>query len=154
MLSDFSPVCTADADTVETAERTATILVVDDNWLACEIVRSALSSRGHKVLVAPSGNTGLETLSRWQVNLILLDLMLPDVDGAVLLDRIRRLPGLEGVPILAFSAFVSRLEELRRSEATFSGYIAKPVEPEHLIRIVEKYLAGPVSDEPPILHSI
>jgi CheY-like chemotaxis protein len=132
----------------------ATVLVVDDNWVACEIVRAALSSRGHKVLVAPTGHAGMEMLSNPPVDLVLLDLMLPDVDGGVLIDKMRQLPGGESIPILAFSAFIMRLEELQRSNAAFNGYIAKPVEPAHLIEIVEKHLVSRGCDEVPQLHVI
>jgi len=128
--------------------------VVDDNWVACEIVRAALSSRGHVVLIAPTGNAGMEMLSAAPVDLVLLDLMLPDVDGAVLIDRMRQLPGGEVIPILAFSAFISRLEELQRKNAPFNGYIAKPVEPARLIEIVEKHLMSVGNDGVPQLHTI
>jgi len=80
--------------------------------------------------------------------------MLPDVDGAVLIDRMRQLPGGEVIPILAFSAFISRLEELQRKNAPFNGYIAKPVEPARLIEIVEKRLMSGGNDDVPQLHTI
>lgn len=137
-----------------TPDSHATILVIDDNRVACEIVSAALGSRGHTVLVASTGNAGMEMLSTARVDLLLLDLMLPDVDGAVLLERIRRLPGGDSVPILAFSAFVSRLEELQRKSAPFNGYIAKPVEPQQLILIVEKHLTSKPELQIPRLHTI
>lgn len=153
MSSAYDLVSSADGGVLQ-QQHTATILVVDDNWVACEIVRAALSSRGHTVLVAPTGHAGLEMLSTPPVDLVLLDLMLPDIDGALLIDRMRQLPGGEVIPILAFSAFISRLEELQRKNAPFSGYIAKPVEPMHLIEIVEKHLMCTGKDELPELHTI
>ena len=118
------------------------ILVVEDNWIAAEIVSTTLGSRGHSVVLATTGRMATECLSAQSCDLILLDLMLPDIDGAQLVQVLRRLPGGEHIPILAFSAFVSRLEDLRRNGAPFDGYIAKPVEPEDLIRIVEERLAA------------
>lgn len=120
---------------------TTIILVVEDNWIAGEVVRTALESRGHSVLLASTGRLAMEWMSNQNCDLILLDLMLPDTDGAQLVQILRRLPGGDRVPILAFSAFVSRLNDLERSHAPFDGYIAKPVEPEDLIRIVEQHLA-------------
>lgn len=126
----------------------STILVVEDNPIAAEIVSITLTSRGHTVVMAPTGRTAMECLSAQPCDLILLDLMLPDIDGAQLLQVLRRLPGGEDLPILAFSAFVSRLDDLRRSGAPFNGYIAKPVEPEDLIRIVEEHLEARLAAKP------
>jgi len=114
---------------------------VEDNWITCEIVRSALTSRGHLVLVATTGMAAVEAMANNECQVILLDLMLPDIDGAVLLESLRRLPGGDKIPILAFSAFVTRMEELKKHGARFDDYIAKPVEPTDLIRIIEGYLS-------------
>lgn len=124
----------------------ATILIVEDNWIAGEIARTALESRGHTVALMTTGRLAMEWIGDNHCDLALLDLMLPDIDGAQLLDIFRRLPGTENLPILAFSAFVSRLEDLKRSGAKFNGYIAKPVEPEDLIRIVDGYLNTPAGE--------
>jgi CheY-like chemotaxis protein len=118
------------------------ILVVEDNWIAAEIARTALESRGHTVMLAPTGKAAMELMGNHSFDAALLDLMLPDTDGAELVERLRRLPAGREIPILAFSAFVSRLKELRRKGAPFNAYIAKPVEPQELIRIVEERLAA------------
>ncbi|MBN8729811.1 MAG: response regulator [Acidobacteria bacterium] len=116
------------------------IFAVEDNPIAGEIVQTALESRGHSVALVSTGRNAIEWLSNNQCHLILLDLMLPDADGGQLVEVLRRLPNGAGIPILAFSAFASKLADLRRSGAPFDGYIAKPVEPEDLIRIVEQHL--------------
>lgn len=135
--------CRSDTGNPGQAETTVSILVVEDNWVAREIVKTALESRGYSVLLAANGKTAVEIMASRACDLVLLDLMLPDVEGATLLERLRRLPGGEEIPILAFSAFVSRLEDLRKMGARFNGYIAKPVEPQDLIRIVEEHLKEP-----------
>jgi len=129
-----------------------TILVVEDNWVACEIVKSTLESRGYSVFLAPTGKMALEFMSNHECDLVLLDLMLPDVEGATLLERLRRLPRGEKPPILAFSAFVSRLEDLRKMGARFNAYIAKPVEPQTLLDIVEENLRHPTLPPAPALY--
>ena len=123
----------------------ANILLVEDNWIAAEVVRTVLESRGHAVMLATTGRQAMEWMSYQSYDLILLDLMLPDVDGSQLVQIMRRLPGCELIPILAFSAFVSRLEDLKRKGAKFDAYIAKPVEPEDLIRVVEEHLVQTVA---------
>ncbi|MBS1824471.1 MAG: response regulator [Acidobacteria bacterium] len=119
------------------------IFAVEDNPIAGEIVQTALESRGHKVALVETGRNAIEWLSNNRCDLILLDLMLPDADGGQLVEVLRRLPNGGKVPILAFSAFGSKLAELRRSGAPFDGYIAKPVEPEELIRLVESHMLAP-----------
>ena len=123
----------------------ANILLVEDNWIAAEVVRTVLESRGHAVMLATTGRQAMEWMSYQSYDLILLDLMLPDVDGSQLVQIMRRLPGCELIPILAFSAFVSRLEDLKRKGAKFDAYIAKPVETEDLIRVVEEHLVQTVA---------
>ena len=124
----------------------ANILLVEDNWIAAEVVCTVLESRGHTVMLATTGRQAMEWISSRHYDLILLDLMLPDVDGAQLVQILRRLPGCKQMPILAFSAFVSRLEDLQRKGSQFDAYIAKPVEPEDLIRVIETHLTPtPVS---------
>jgi two-component system sensor histidine kinase TorS len=128
------------------------ILVVEDNWIAAEIARTALESRGHSVHLAPTGKVAMELMSNHTFDIALLDMMLPDTEGAELVERLRRLPGGREIPMLAFSAFVSRLKELRRKGAPFNAYIAKPVEPQELIRIVEEHLAGAAAETAAPLH--
>lgn len=142
----------SEAGSVEPEKTSVTILVVEDNWVACEIVKATLESRGYAVLLASNGKAALEYMSSRACDLVLLDLMLPDVEGATLLERLRRLPGGEEVPILAFSAFVSRLEDLRKMGARFNAYIAKPVEPQALIQIVEEHLRHPSLTPSPALY--
>ncbi|MFN7934870.1 MAG: response regulator [Bryobacteraceae bacterium] len=116
------------------------IFAVEDNPIAGEIVQTALESRGHSVALVSTGRNAIEWLSNNRCDLILLDLMLPDADGGQLVEVLRRLPNGADIPILAFSAFASKLADLRRSGAPFDGYITKPVEPEELIRIVERHM--------------
>lgn len=118
----------------------STVLVVEDNPIAGEIVETVLRSRGHEVVLTGTGRGGVEWLGSHGCELILLDLMLPDADGGQLVEVFRRLLKGEKTPILAFSAFATRLEELKRSGAPFDDYVSKPVEPEDLIRIVEGWL--------------
>jgi len=119
----------------------AHILVVEDNLIAAEIARAALEGRGHAVRHVPTGKLAIEAMSNGPCDLVLLDLLLPDIDGDALVERLRHLPGGDRTPILAFSAFSSRLDDLRRRHAPFDAYIAKPVEANDLILAVERCLA-------------
>jgi DNA-binding response OmpR family regulator len=130
----------------ERERNSVTILVVEDNWVACEIVKATLENRGYAVLLAANASAALKIMGARTCDLVLLDLMPTGAESAALLGRLRRLPGREEIPIVAFSAFVSRLDDLKKLDAGFDAYIAKPVDPQSLIRIVEKHLrnAAPI----------
>src|SRR5262245_57539908 len=115
------------------------VLVVDDNWISGEIARTALERRGFSVFIAPTGRMGLQRMSNHPCDLALLDLGLRDMEAPELLERLRGVPGGDQIPILAFSAFRSRMKELRKRGARFDGYVAKPIEPQQLLEIVEEH---------------
>ncbi|MBI3911572.1 MAG: response regulator [Armatimonadetes bacterium] len=120
-----------------------TILVIEDNPATRKIVRLALESAGCAVLEAPDGRTALELMDGQAADLALVDLVLPDIDGMELVYRLRSLPQADGMPILAFSAFHSKMEQARSQPNGFTGYIPKPVEPSRLVEVVRSYLAPP-----------
>jgi PAS domain S-box-containing protein len=125
-----------------------TILLVEDNALTRKMVRFALEKRGYAVLEATDGKTALSLTESRHPDLILQDLVLPDVDGFDLVTRLRALPHGGKVSILAFSGLLSKFEEARIASVGFDDVIAKPIEPSRLIPIVEAHLLGPASAEP------
>ena len=92
-----------------------TVLVVEDNAITLRMIKVALESAGYVVLAAPDGRTALELAGTGRPDLILQDLLLPDIDGFDLVKRFRKLPGGPGVPILAVSGFTPGLDEAMRS---------------------------------------
>src|SRR5688572_28253538 len=96
--------------------KTARVLLVEDNDITRKMVRFSLENQGFVVLEAGDGATALNLARSETIHLVLQDLMLPDMDGFELVARLRELPGLAEIPILAFSGFLSKLEEVRISE--------------------------------------
>ena len=119
--------------------KTPSILVIEDNPITRKMVRVALTAEGYALLEAPDGRSALELTGRQFPDLILQDLLLPDVDGFDLVRQLRALPGGAAVPILALSGFLSA-EQARNLPAGFTDYLFKPVAPSHLIRTVQAYL--------------
>lgn len=117
----------------------ATILIIEDNPLTTEMVRITLESQGYVVVTAPDARAGIAMMVEKAPNLILQDLLLPDMDGLDLISRLRGLPEGRVIPILAFSAFNGRLEAARQANG-FSGCIPKPIEPLDLLAVVHSYL--------------
>ncbi|MBI5368421.1 MAG: response regulator, partial [Planctomycetes bacterium] len=116
------------------------ILVIEDNPFARQVTRDTLESAGFVVLEAPDGRTALELMAQETPRVILLDMMLPDTTGLRLISQLRELPGGSSVPVVAFSGYLSRLEEARGSLLGFTEFLPKPFEPEQLLRIVHAYM--------------
>ncbi len=117
-----------------------TILVVEDNPIIRKMIRVALASEGYTVLEAPDGQTARAQLAAHTPDLILQDLLLPDLDGFELVRQLRAMPAGASVPILALSGFLSRLEQARSLQVGFTDYLFKPIEPSVLVRTVGAYL--------------
>jgi CheY-like chemotaxis protein len=123
-----------------------TILVIEDNAITRQIVRLSLSAQGYSILEAEDGATAIAKMAEHHPDLVIQDLALPDIDGLTLAQTLRGLPGRENIPIVAFSAFVDRLDEARASEALFTAFIPKPIEPSKLVSLVKRLMAAPVPE--------
>jgi len=110
--------------------RALRILVVDDEPVVLEALEALLRKEGHDVLRAPDGETALVEAETERPDIILLDLHLPDVSGFEVVSRLRQIPGLDAVPVIAFSGKFVTPEE--RSLLT-----------QQAVQFVGKY--GPVS---------
>ena len=117
-------------------------MVVDDNAATRRMVRNALVRQGHEVIEAADGATARELMRRERPRVVLQDLMLPDADGFVLVGELRQLA--PEASILAFSGFVSKLDEARASTVGFDDIIPKPIAPSRLVPLIEAHLPAPV----------
>jgi PAS domain S-box-containing protein len=116
------------------------IMVVDDNASTRRMVRNALVRNGHDVIEAADGTSALALMKSEQPCVVLQDLMLPDADGFELVGKLRRLARGTDVSILAFSGFVSELDEARISTVGFDDIITKPISPSRLVPLIEAHL--------------
>ncbi len=119
------------------------ILVIEDNAIAANVYRSALSQAGYQVDVACDGEAGLAAIDKCHPDLVLLDLMLPKVEGLEVLRQIRSNPALKGMPVMVTSnAYTNaRMDELLKAGATQILTKAK-VSPKELARVVSTALSG------------
>src|SRR5438552_8770241 len=126
--------------------RSETILVVDDEPLVLSLTNSMLSRSGYNVVAADSGKAALRLFELWpdaQVDLALIGLNMPEMNGVQLAERIHELrPAL---PILFFSAY-SDQEILRPVFARGLPYIAKPFTSVQLIKRIREVLDRPKGD--------
>lgn len=114
-----------------------TILVVDDEASIRELLEFNLTKEGYRVLLAENGGQALDKLSSGGVDLILLDLMLPGVDGLEVCRRIRR---LSQVPVIMLTARDSELDKILGLELGADDYVTKPFSPRELVSRVRAVL--------------
>jgi CheY-like chemotaxis protein len=120
-----------------------TILVVDDNLDNIEILRAFLESRGYTVSEAPDGKTALARMEQVRPALVLLDVMMPGMDGWQVCRTIKNHPEFGGatrvVMVTAKGAFEDKYEGLRSGA---DDYVVKPVDFKDLLEKVERNLAA------------
>ncbi len=126
-----------------------TILVVEDNQITQKMMLVTLRTEGFRVIGAADGKTALKHVAGETLDLILQDLILPDMDGIQLARRIRELPGGRDVPIIALSGLASKLEEAQAAGAGFARVLFKPVETPRLIAEIRSIL--PEHDVRPVI---
>ena len=116
------------------------ILVIDDNPTNFEVIEILLSSENYYLHFASSGQRALDRLDIFRPDLILLDVMMPDLDGIEVCRRIRALSQWQVVPILMVSAITNRHEIERCLSAGANGYIVKPVSRKELVTNITNLL--------------
>jgi DNA-binding response OmpR family regulator len=129
------------------------VLVVDDEPKIVEMVRLYLERDGHKVLVAGDGVSALETFRRERPDLVVLDLMLPGIDG---LDVCRAIRRESQVPIVMLTAKAAEVDKLIGLELGADDYLTKPFSPRELaarVRAVLRRSAPRPAEEPERLEA-
>jgi CheY-like chemotaxis protein len=124
------------------AEPGTTILVVDDNSDNVEILRAFLTSRGFRVEAATDGRSALSRMEEVRPDLILLDVMMPGMDGWEVCRIIKQHPTLSGtrvVMVTAKAGFEDKFEGLRSGA---DDYVVKPVDFPELIEKIQRNLAA------------
>jgi two-component system cell cycle response regulator DivK len=117
------------------------ILVVEDNPKNLKLVRDVLQYWGYQVLMATSGEEGVELAAQELPDLILMDLQLPGIDGHEALRRLRQEPATRAVPVVAVTAFAMQDDRDRAALAGFDGYLEKPLSIRDLPGQVKGFLA-------------
>ncbi|HEY4642600.1 MAG TPA: response regulator [Thermoanaerobaculia bacterium] len=122
-------------------EVAATILVVDDNALNRALLEEELTHRGFEVRMAAGGEEALELIALEPFDLILLDIMMPDVDGIQVLRKVReRWSGIE-LPVIMTTARADRRDIVNALESGANDYVTKPIDLPVLLARVRTQLA-------------
>ncbi len=116
------------------------ILIVDDDIETVRILGLMLERKGYTILAAASGSQGLEKALQSLPDLIIMDVMMPDMDGYQVTQHLRKNPRTATIPILMFTAKSSLFGKITGKQAGADEYLAKPIYPKELLQQVEKLL--------------
>ena len=120
------------------------ILIIDDDKELIEILKTLLTERNYEVFTARDGETGLEAAKKSPPDLILLDFIMPSMNGYEFLRAFKALKTIEGnamIPVFVITAKGAAMEDLFKFEGV-KEYFVKPIELSELIKKIEKHL-GP-----------
>ncbi len=116
------------------------ILIVDDDPRLREFVRVNLEMEGYQVREASSADEGLEALDEEPPDLILLDVMMPKVDGWEMLRRVQERHGVGAIPVIMFSGKVDEETLKHATTRGAQGFIGKPFDPQQLIESTKQLI--------------
>jgi DNA-binding NtrC family response regulator len=116
------------------------ILVVDDTAANIGFLVDTLSKAGYRVRVAPDGESALEQLQYSPPDLVLLDVMMPGIDGFETCRRLRQLPRLEKIPVIFMTALSDAQDKVRAFAAGADDYVTKPFQYEEVLARVRVHL--------------
>jgi two-component system response regulator MprA len=117
------------------------VLVVDDEPDLLELCRIELTDAGHRVTVAADGAAALAAVEADTPDIVLLDFMLPGVDGLTVLERLSRGTTAPSVPVVMFSARNATHDTVRALAAGATAYVAKPIDFVDLERLLRDVVA-------------
>lgn len=119
-----------------------TLLVVEDHPDGREYLRRLLTALGASVLVAEHGRQALYVLEEACPHAILLDILMPVMDGFTFVERMGHEPRWARIPVIAVTALGSGRDIMRTWEAGFAGHLTKPIEEADLITVIQRILGG------------
>jgi len=116
------------------------ILIIEDNALDRAMLLTVLKPEGHELLIAENGRHGIELAQREQPHLILMDVMLPGINGYDAVRRLKANPATRHIPIIAMAANAAPAERDRALDAGCDGYLAKPIDTRALPNQIRLFL--------------
>ncbi len=128
------------------------ILIVDDDKAVVRLMRAYLAQAGYEVLVAYDGETAVHILRRENPDLVLLDLMLPGMDGWEITRLMRSDPNLAPIPIIMLTARVDDVDKIVGLEMGADDYVTKPYNPREVVARVKARLRSADSFQAQVLR--
>jgi len=117
-----------------------TILLVDDDMNVRRSIRYVLKNQGYRIVEAHSGAAALDALRQGPIDLIVLDLVMPDMDGTIVCDRIRSTPEWAQLPVIIFTVMRGELCRDWQHYVKADACLIKPFQVGELLAVVRKLL--------------
>ena len=119
---------------------TRRILVIEDQEDNRRILRDCLTSAGYESIEADAGEEASVLAQTHHPDLILMDIQLPGIDGYEATRRIKAIPLLRSIPVIAVTSYALSGDEVRAIEAGCDGYVTKPFSPRALLAKIREYV--------------
>ena len=120
----------------------ARVLIVDDNLMMAEMLSVVVKYHGHETLVAYGGQEALDIIKAESLDIVFLDLMMPDINGLETLLRLRSMPQGRELPVIVITAREEKGLEERVVSAGGNGFLQKPVDGRTLADIIVAHTNG------------
>ena len=132
-----------------------TVLIIDDEKDLIELVRYNLEKEGFDVIAATDGQSGLEVVKKHRPDLVMLDLMMPGLDGLQVCQRLRADPRMGRVPVIMLTAKATEADRVVGLELGADDYITKPFSPREVVARVKAVLrrSSPQQDDRQVIRS-
>lgn len=117
-----------------------TILIVDDEFFLAETIKLRLESEGYQVLYAENGLEGVEVARQSRPNLIIMDYLMPVMDGVEATKQLKADPALAKIPVVFLTALARPQDSEKARAAGANDYLIKPFEMSDLMDLIQKWL--------------
>lgn len=124
------------------------ILVVDDELIGRQLLQAVLLPEGFEIIFAENGNEAINAAKEHLPNLILMDVMMPDMDGYETILRIRDIAGINNIPIIMVTALEDRDSRIRGLEVGAVDYITKPFDRAEIVAKIRNRTLGKYENQP------
>lgn len=116
------------------------ILVIEDQVDNRRIMRDLLTSVNYNTIEAVTGEEGVRFAETHRPDLILMDIQLPDFDGYEATRKIKAIPALSSIPIIAVTSYALSGDDIKAFEAGCDAYVSKPFSPRALLKKIREFL--------------
>ncbi|HXF85619.1 MAG TPA: response regulator [Anaerolineales bacterium] len=114
------------------------ILVVEDNMDNYELVRFVLERAGYDVFLAVNGRDGVAAARAQLPDLILMDLGMPEMDGWIAAEMLKKDDATKHIPVYALTAHTLPIDRKRALQAGCDGYVSKPINVKHFLEVIDR----------------
>ena len=118
------------------------VLLIEDSLANTILVERVLEANGYQMFHAANGETGIQMAVEKVPDLVLIDIGLPDVDGHTVVTLLRQVDELDGVPLVAITAWPADIAKDMCDRYGYDGVIIKPISVRHFPKQIAKYLAA------------